>query len=218
MPSSPPEHVEVTEKAEHRPGRVSGRRRRARPLDLANYLREREVELAEAWTAEIVSRGLGQGTQYDRVVGRFMARFTGLLPWLVGPHASHVQPLWDRAAELFGTMAAKRGLAAGEVIEEFQILRDLLIRMLFRDPVCEGPLSLRDVLRLNRIVDTGVTYASVGHTDALFFHYLEAEDAPVQTSAAEIVKETDRQLAIIEDELAQVAEVASGGADGGLEN
>jgi hypothetical protein len=204
MSSSPPEHLEVAEQNEVSPRRAGKGRQRARPLDLARYLQERGTELSEAWTAEIVARDLGQGTVYDRVVGRFVTRFAGLLPWMVGPHATHVNPLWDRAAELFGAMSAKRGLAAGEVIEEFQILRDLLIRTIFRDPPREGPLSLRDILRLNRIVDSGVTYASVGHTDALFFQYLEAQDAPVQPSPEEIIDEADRQLALIEDELEQI--------------
>jgi hypothetical protein len=218
MPSSPPEDLEVTDQIEISPKRSGGRRRRARPLDLANYLREGDAELAETWTAEIVARELGQGTPYDRVVGRFVSRFTGMLPWLVGPHAPHVQSLWDRAAELFGAMSAKRGLAAGEVIEEFQMLRDLLIRMIFRDPPREGPLSLRDILRLNRIVDSGVTYASVGHTDALFFQYLEAQDAPARASPEEIIAEADRQLEIIEDELTQIVGATSVGAGDPLEN
>ena len=199
-------------------GRSGGRRPRARPLDLARYLQEHGPELAEAWSAEIVARELGQGTFYDRVVGRFVRRFTGVLPWMVGPHASHVQPLWDRTAELFGAMSAKRGLAAGEVIEEFQILRDLLIRTIFHDPPSEGPLSLRDILRLNRIVDSGVTYASVGHTDALFFQYLEAQDAPVHASPEEIIDEAERQLAVIEEELEQIVGDAAPVGAGALEN
>jgi len=216
MPSSPPENLEVT-KQDEIPARRSGdHARRARPLDLARYLQEHAAELAEAWTAEIVARDLGQGTYYDRVVGRFVSRFTGLLAWMVGPHAPHVQPLWDRAAELFGAMAAKRGLAAGEVIEEFQILRDLLIRTIFRDPPTEGPLSLRDILRMNRIVDNGVTHASVGHTDALFFQYLEAHDAPVHSSPEEIIDEAERQLALIEDELGQI--VGDAAPVGAMEN
>jgi hypothetical protein len=177
-------------------------------MDLVHYLRERRSGLAEAWSSEIVARDLGHGTAYDDVVGRFMAQLTDLLPWLLGPQAVHIRPLWNRTAELFGVMAAKRGLAAGEVIEEFQILRDLLIRTLFRDPPSEGPLSLRDTLRLNRIVDQGVTYASVGHTDAMFFRYLEGEDANSATSPQDIVRESDAQLVLIEVELAQLVDVA----------
>jgi hypothetical protein len=216
MSSSPRERLEVREENEVPARRSGGRGERARPLDLARYLQEHSAELAETWTAEIVARDLGQGTYYDRVVRRFVARFTGLLPWMVGPHSAHVHPLWDRAAELFGAMSAKRGLAAGEVIEEFQVLRDLLIRLIFRDPPREGPLSLRDILRLNRIVDSGVTYASVGHTDALFFQYLEAQDVPVHSSPEEIIDEAERQLAMIEDELEQI--VGDAAPVGALEN
>ena len=218
MPGSPPEQLEVAEKRDIPTGRVGSRRRKARPLDLANYLRDREHELAEAWTAEIVARELGQGTLFDRLVGRFMARLTGILPWLLGPHSAHVQPLWDRTAELFGVIAAKRGLAAGEVIEEFQILGHLMIRMIFREPPREGPLSLRDILRLNRIVDSGVTHASVGHTDALFFQYLETQDPPAHASAEDIVEEANRQLALIEAELTEMVEVTPAEAATALEN
>ena len=185
---------------------MSGSRKEVRPLDLANYLRERGGDLAEAWSEEISSRGLGQGTPFDRIVGRFMSRLVAFLPWLVGPHSPHVQPLWHRTAELFGVMAAKRGLAAGEVIEEFQILRALLIRTLHRDPPAEGPLSLRDTLRLHGIVDSGVTYASVGHTDAMFFQFLEAQEAQVAQTPDEIVREADAQLSLVEEELAEIVE------------
>lgn len=217
MPSSSPDQIEATEKRE-RSRRRESRRASARPLDLANYLRERGEGLSDAWTSEIGARDLGQGSQFDRVVGRFMSQLTGMLPWLLGHHAVHVQPLWDRTAELFGVMAAKRGLAAGEVIEEFQILRDLLIRMLLRDPPREGPLSLRDILRLNRIVDSGVTHASVGHTDALFFQYLEDPDHPIRMSPEEIMTEADRQLDLVKEELTQIVEVSPVTAQDSLEN
>jgi hypothetical protein len=185
---------------------------KVRPLDLANYLTARSESLAEAWASEIGARDLGQGTKFDAVVGRFMSQLTTLLPWLLGPHSSHVQPLWDRTAELFGVMAAKRALAAGEVIEEMQILRDLLIRTLYRDPPPEGALSLRDTLRINRIVDRGVTLASVGHTDAMFFQFFEKGESRAEPSAEAIIGEADTQLAMVEAELSQIVNVTP--ADG----
>jgi hypothetical protein len=191
----------------------------ARPVDLANYLRERADELSEVWAAEIGARDLGQGTDFDRVVERFMSRLVAFLPWLMGPHSPHIQPLWDRTAELFGVMAAKRGLAAGEVIEEFQIIRELLVRTLFRDPPAEGSLSLRDTLRLHRIVDSGVTHASVGHTDAMFFQFLEAREAHVVRTHEEILLEAEAQLTLVEEELAQIVETTPAeAASNALEN
>jgi hypothetical protein len=184
-----------------------GSRQGAQPLDLANYLRERADEFADAWVSEIGSREVGQSTEYDEMIGRFMSQLTALLPWLLGPHAAHIQPLWDRTAELFGSIGAKRGLAAGEVIEEFQILRYVLVRQLYREPPPEGPISLRDTLRLNRIVDRGIVHASVGHTDALFFQFFEAQERPIENSPGDIVREAESQLALVERELAQIVEV-----------
>lgn len=181
-------------------------RPKARPLDLANYLRERAGDLAHSWSAEITAREVG-GAEYDRMVRRFMTQLTVLLPWLLGPHSAHIQPLWDRTAELFGMIGAKRGLAAGEVIEEFQILRGLLIRTLYDDPPAEGPLALREMLRLNRIVDRGVTHAGVGHTDALFFQFFEAQEEPLENSPGDIVREAEAQLALVEEELSQIVEI-----------
>lgn len=207
MSTSPVDHIEDTTKVRPRSGRKRAGRAKARPLDLANYLRERSADLAEGWSSEVRDRDAGHGTEFDRMIDRFMSQLTSLLPWLLGPHANHIRPLWDRTAELFGVIGAKRGLAAGEVIEEFQILRDLLIRVIYRDPPAQGPLSLRDTLRLNRIVDRGVTHASVGHTDALFFQFFEQQENPLENSPGDIVREAEAQLTLVEDELAQIVEV-----------
>jgi len=215
MPTSRPDQVPVALKRSASPARSTEDHRKARPLDLANYLRERSPELAKNWSEEISARDLGQGTIFDEIVERFMSELTSLLPWLLGPHSAHIQPLWDRTAELFGVIGAKRGLAAGEVIEEFQILRDLLIRTLFRDPPPHGPLSLRDTLRINRIVDRGVTHASVGHTDAMFFQFFEADGAGGVASPEEIKAEAETQLALIEVELARIVETTPAETSGG---
>ncbi len=187
---------------------ASAPRRSVGPAELATWLQDRVPHLGEEWSAEILVRGLGQGTAVDRVVGKFVSQLVAFLPWLLGPQAEHVQPLWIRASELFGAMAAKRGLAAGEVIEEFQILRELVIRDLYREPPLGGrlPLSLREILRLNRILDSGVTHASVGHTDAMFFQFFEADNAPVAMSDVEVAREADAQLDLIREDMAAILE------------
>jgi len=116
-----------------------------------------------------------------------------------------VEPIWVQAAELYGSMAAKRGLAAGEVIEEFQILRDAVIRFLYAEPPVVGPLriSLRDLLRVNRFVDRGVTQASVGHTDALFFALINGTGVS-EGLTDENVTVVREQLDMIREELRQV--------------
>ena len=117
-------------------------------------------------------------------VGELLQAFVDLvlelLPATLGPLRRQVEPLWSQAAELFGSFAAQRGLAAGEVIEEFQILREVVIRRLWADPppTNSSRTALREALRLNRVLDRGVTHASVGHTDALFFALFQGSGVP----------------------------------------
>jgi hypothetical protein len=147
---------------------------------------------------------MGHATVVDETVARQVLQLSIMMPELLGRHATHLQPLWSRACELFGAVAAKRGLAAGEVIEEFQILRTLIIRDLFRDPLVGGAPSLREALRLNAIIDRGVTHASVGHVDAMFFQLLEESDAPVGLTADQIAREAEVQLALIREEVESI--------------
>ena len=134
----------------------------------------------------------------------------GLLPLMLGPYREQIQPLWDRAAELYGAMAAKRGLAAGEAIEEVHALRELVIRDLYRDPPAGGSvrLSLREILRMNRALDRIVTHASVGHTDALFFEFFEVE-APKLPKGPEAYEEAGAQLGQIEAEVEEIRSAAA---------
>lgn len=205
QPSSP---ARATRGAASRP---PDQRRSVAPIELESWLRERVEGLGEAWSEELSSRALGNGGSMEGVLDRFVRTLVDFLPWLLGPYRDQVQPLWVRASELFGAMAAKRGLAAGEAIEEFQVLRELVIRDLYRDPPLAGrvPLSLRDILRLNRAIDRGITHASVGHTDAMFFQFFEAEGQPLALAPAEVAREVDAQLAVILDEMAVIVECAS---------
>ncbi len=185
--------------------------KRVSPLELATWLRDRTPELGARWSAEIRARGLGQGPEVDRVVERFIEELLLLLPRLLGPERALVEPVWVRACELFGTMSAKRGLAAGEVIEEFHILRELLIRELYADPPlgARAPLSLREILRLNRALDRGVTQASVGHTDAMFFQFFEEDVDEPAMKGPEILEQVEAELDAIVAELAEVGSDAA---------
>jgi hypothetical protein len=159
-------------------------------------------ELSRRWSLAIRDHELGDSEELDVVLDAFTQHLLRFLPWMLGPHRDTLEPLWVKSSELFGSVAARRGLAAGEVIEEFQILRELVIRDLYRDPPLGGrrPLSLREILRLNRVIDRGVTHASVGHTDALFFQFFEGEGiAPPGPS--ELADEVLDQLGTMSREL-----------------
>lgn len=125
-----------------------------------------------------------EGDGLEELLDFFMDLFLDLLPGLMGPYREQLDPLWNQTAELFGSMACNRGLAAGEAVEEAQILREGILRILYQDPPLTpaGAMGLREVLRLNRAVDQLVTYTSVGHTDALFFALFQGSGVPERLS------------------------------------
>ncbi len=183
------------------------------PVDLADWVGSRKDRLSERWCQEVRRRGEGMHAEINGLLDEFLELLVDFLPAVLGPYRDQVEPLWRQAAELFGATAARRGLAAGEVIEEFQILREAVIRLLYQDPPVAGGtrLSLRDVLRLNRAIDRGVTHASIGHTDALFFSLFEGSGIPDSPPPAELVREVRAQLDSLRAELAQILGHAEGG-------
>lgn len=181
--------------------------------EFTEWLRGKVPSLQELWVHEVLARGLGRSRDGDRIVSLFSDRLIPLLPLMLGPHREQIQALWDKGFALFGAVAAKRGLAAGEVIEELHLLRELVIRDLYKDPPMGGsvPLSLREVLRLNRALDRAATHASVGHMDALFFEFFETEGAPL-LSGNDVLAEAEIQLGDIAEEVCLTLSAAGDGA------
>lgn len=120
---------------------------------------------------------------------------------LVGPLRREVRPVWFNICEHYGRVAAARGLAAGEVVEELQYLRELLIRQLA--PVLAAMRARQGMaimLRLNRVIDKGVAVAVVGYTDALVATLFAQNGVPGPSSEEEAAG-VDRQLDALEHEL-----------------
>lgn len=162
-------------------------------VDLTRWIAARTNGLIEHWMHELRTRELGAGT--SDLIEQFAIQLVGMLPEMVGPYRNQIQSQWDRLSELYGAVAAKRGLAAGEAIEELHVFRELVIRELYRDPPgqCDAPLVLREFLRLNRSLDRAVTHISVGHTDALFFQFFEGDGAAAQQLSTEAFAAEARQ-------------------------
>jgi hypothetical protein len=124
---------------------------------------------------------------------------------LVGPLRREVRPVWFNICEHYGRVAAARGLAAGEVVEELQYLRELLIRQLA--PVLAAMRARQGMaimLRLNRVIDKGVAVAVVGYTDALVATLFAQNGVPGPSSEEEAAG-VDRQLDGLEHELRMAA-------------
>jgi hypothetical protein len=130
---------------------------------------------------------------------------------LVGPLRRETKPIWMRLTEQYGQLAAARGLAAGEVVEEMQYLRELLIRYLAPDIAALRPRQgMALLLRLNRLVDQGVTRAVVGYTDALVGTMLAGDAGERGTELPSVDAESmDRELDLIADQLTALSSRAA---------
>ncbi len=176
------------------------------PRELAIWLVECVSRIRDAWLDDFRSRDVGRGSQADQLVQSFAEVLVPVLPVMMGPYRLQVEPLWDRGWSLFGAVGAKRGLAAGEIVEELQMLREQVIRELYRNPPLGGaaPLPLRELLRLTRALDRAVTHASVGHTDALFFDFFGEDGGTPLLSGADVATEAKHQIDELERELQEM--------------
>jgi hypothetical protein len=144
---------------------------------------------------EIRSRRGDEPADVEDLLASFVDLLVSFLAPGIGPWRDEVEPLVQQAAELYGSLAALRGQAAGESVEEMQLLREAVLRFLFRNPPDRnaGGVGFREMLRMNRLVDLAVTHASVGHTDALFFSLLHGTGVSDQPRA-EALEELREQL------------------------
>jgi len=161
-------------------------------------------DLTSQWTQWVTHRMDG----VSGVVGSTLERQFGLLVEIfievAGPLRRQGAELWFNASDAYGRLAAIRGLAAGEVVEEIQHLRELLIRHL-SEPVfsMSARQSMAVFLRLNRIVDKCISHAVVGYTDELVETLLDKRGVPVTAAEpAEVV--ISKRLEQLEDELARL--------------
>jgi len=176
--------------------------------DFAGWLRLRADRLGTGWLSAVLNREHRATSDPTPLLDDFLKLLVSMLPEAIGPHRRQLDSVWQRAAELYGSFGVARGLAAGEIVEEFQLLREGLIRMLFEEPPPSrvSPSFAREVLRLNRFLDTGVTQASVGHTDRLFFDLFQGGSGTAQITP-EMVMEVSHQLADIKEGLREVLDV-----------
>ena len=127
---------------------------------------------------------------------------------MTGPLRRRLLELWISACAAYGRAAAERGLAAGEVVEEMQHLREVLIRHLSEIvPTLPARQSMATVLRLNRVLDRGISHAVVGYTDALVETLLNQRGVPVPVEAP-VAEDLPGRLEQFESELNRLRELA----------
>lgn len=157
--------------------------------------------LVSRWAEWIVERQSEGGQQVESLeLRRTLCLIVGLLAQMTGPLRRETRETWYAATEMYGRLAEWRGLSAGEVVDELQHLRELLI-VEIGDLIVAMPArqQLPAVLRLNRVCDTGVSNAVVGYTDALVAKMFSKDGVPVPT--ADSLNELLAQIRALESEV-----------------
>ena len=123
---------------------------------------------------------------------------------MLGPLKREAKLVWQHIMEHYGRTAAARGLAAGEVVEEIQQLRFLLIKHIGAFVAAMRPRRAVAVfLRLNGVVDRGIAQSVVGYTDALVASLLMT-DRTTQSLTEANADDIARQLETLEADLAHI--------------
>jgi hypothetical protein len=171
-------------------------------LAVTTSLSEHRDKLVSQWSEWIAHR-MSQAPHIQRpTIERHLALLVDVMIELAGPLRRQATEFWFTACEVYGQTAAARGLAAGEVVEELQQFRELLIRSLSETIVTlPARQSIAAVLRLNRVFDRGLTHAVVGYTDALVETLLNRRGVPIVASEP-AEDEVLQRLTHLEEELA----------------
>lgn len=162
------------------------------------------------WSDWLGERAANSKAVSPALIERQLGLIFDVLAAMVGPLRREAKTIWAQVTEHYGRTAAARGLAAGEVVEEMQYLREILIRYLATSIAALRPRQgMALLLRLNRLVDRGVAMAVVGYTDALVNTLLPNETAGSGNGAVSIDPDVfERELA----EMSQSLEAVNGAA------
>jgi hypothetical protein len=167
-------------------------------------LQEQRNAMVTQWSRWIANRASAAKNVPSMLLDRELRLLYDILVESVGPWRREIGGIWRQACEHYGRSGAPRGLAAGDIVEEIQYLRELLIRQI-------GPVlaSLRPrqamaiILRLNGVLDKGIAVAVVGYTDALVATLFSQNGVPAGAGEVD-APEIERQLEALEAELAAV--------------
>lgn len=166
------------------------------------WLADRTGRMSNQWIAEIRDREGRHGEEVGGLLGRFLESLVLFIPHCFGEDQETGEGVWGQATHLYGALALLRGLSAGEVVEELQLLRVVLLRLLLENPPGDwGSREFqREFLRLNRLLDQGVVRASVAYVDDFFFAQLQGSGIPGGVTP-EVEFEMGRQLDTFRKEL-----------------
>jgi hypothetical protein len=174
-------------------------------LAAGRVIAEMRDSMVSQWADWLGDRMTAAPTIPRSTVEREFRLLFDVMAEMVGPLRREANTVWFHVCEHYGRTASARGLAAGEVVEELQFLRELLIRNLAPVLVAmRARQGMAIMLRLNRVIDKGVAVAVVGYTDALVATLFSQNGVPSHDGARDF-GEVERQLDALEHELQAVA-------------
>lgn len=165
----------------------------------------------DEWAARLSDLGAGTRTIPTPLMRRDLRLMVDLVAEMAGPMRRETRELWEKASEHYGRTAAARGLAAGEVVEELSVLREILTRDL-----AAGVAALRArqamavLLHLHRVLDRGISVAVAGYTDTLVAGLMAQDGVPSAENELE-ASDLERQVGGLERELQTLLTPPSGG-------
>lgn len=183
------------------PGRPSG----STLIAVGRRIAAARDELVDAWFDVIARRHAGSQALEPFELRRTLFLIVSLLGHMTGALRREARDTWFSATELYGRLAEARGLSAGEVVDELQHMRELLILEL-GDLIVALPArqQLPAVFRVNRACDTGISNAVVGYTDALVAKMFSRDGVPVPTGGRPhdmlaLLQKLEAELQFLED-------------------
>lgn len=178
-------------------------------LRIGRGIDKAKEELLKRWLDWLNERHVGSATVEIASLERPLRLVLTLMVHMTGPLRHESREAWFAATELYGRLAEARGLSAGEVVEEVQYLRELLLIHL-ADLFVALPVrhQLPALLRMSRVLDSAVSNATVGYTDALVEKMFSKDGVPVPT--ADSVQELINQLHVLETEAKLLTERSAG--------
>jgi hypothetical protein len=180
-------------------------------LSAARPLFEQRERVVNEWTARLADIGAGTRVFSGELMRRDLRLMVDLVAEMAGPMRREARELWERASEHYGRTAAARGLAAGEVVEELSVLREILTRDL-----AAGVAALRArqamavLIHMHRVIDRGIAVAVAGYTDTLVAGLLAHDGVPSAGNELEPA-DLERQVNGLEKELVALLAPPSGG-------
>lgn len=173
-------------------------------LAVARAVADAQDVMVTEWTEWRTERAVG-GSIPASLVDRELRLVIETLVEMLGPLRREAKLLWDDVMDHYGRVGAARGLAAGEVVEEIQQLRVLLIKHIGTAVAAMRPRRAVAVfIRLSNVVDRGISQAVVGYTDALVAS-LTLTERTGQTLTEPSADGYERKLDLLESELAAIA-------------